>query len=98
MPPYLRIYELKLLFVWERSALRLCVVYVPWPFSQLPALSVAGLIGVTAGQAVVTATQLFSIVIGGGGERCFATSNERSSSGQDWGGLTVRHIYELSSH
>lgn len=98
MPPYLRIYELKLLFVWERSALRLCVVYVPWPFSQLPAPSVAGLIGVTAGQAVVTATQLFSIVIGGGGERCFATSDERSSSGQNWGGLTVRHIYELSSH
>lgn len=47
-----------------------------------------GLIGVTAGQAVVTATQLFSIVIGGGGERRFATSDQRSSSGQNWGGGT----------
>lgn len=58
---------------------------VPWPFSQLPAPSVAGLIGVTAGQAVVTATQLFSAVIGGGGERHLATSDQRSNSGQNRG-------------
>lgn len=90
MAPYLRIYESKLLFVWERSAPRLCVAHVPWPFSQLPAPSVAGLIGVTAGQAVVTATQLCSVMIGGGGERCFATSDERSNSGQNRGGLGGR--------
>lgn len=59
---------------------------VPWPFSQLPAPSAAGLIGVTAGQAVVTAAQLFSAVIGGGGERRLATSDLRSNSGQDRGG------------
>lgn len=71
---------------------------VHWPFSQLPAPSVAGLIGVTAGQAVVKATQLFSIVIGGGWERRFATSDERSNSGQNRGGLAIGHTCELSSH
>lgn len=73
-------------YLCGRGQRRVCALcYVPWPFSQLPAPSVAGLIGVTAGQAVVTATRLFSIVIAGGGERRFATSDERSSSGQSRG-------------
>lgn len=77
-----RIYESQLLFVWERSA----PASVPWPFSQLPGPSAAGLIGVAAGQAVVTAARLFSAVIGGGGERRPATSDLRSNSGQNRGG------------
>lgn len=42
-------------------------VCVSWPFSQLPALSVAVLIGVTTVQALVTATELFRLMTEGGG-------------------------------
>lgn len=57
------------------------------PLSQLPVLSVAGVIGVTTGQAVVTATELFTDLIGRGCKQQVAASDRRSSSGQESGGV-----------
>lgn len=55
------------------------------PLSQLPVLSVAGLIAVTAGQAAVTVTELSCNLIGPSGERRSSASDRWSSSGQEIG-------------
>lgn len=58
---------------------------VPQPLSQLPVLSVAGLIAVTTGQAAVIVTELWSNLIGPVGERGSSASDQWSSSGQEIG-------------
>lgn len=96
------------LFLWERSLCACESVCLSRPLSQLPVLSVAGLIGVTTGQAVVTATELFTALIGQGGKQQVATSNQRSTSGHDLEGVfggrvkvqaySHTHIHKLISH
>lgn len=67
------------------------------PPSQLPVPSVAGLIGVTTGQAVVTGTELFTDLIGWGGEQQVAPSNQCSSSGQELEGV-FRGVKVVQAH
>lgn len=74
---------------------RLCAAHVPRPLSHLPAQSEAGLIAVTAGQAVVTATQPLSIVMAGGGQRHFpptVTQWSESGGGED----TIQNSYHMN--
>lgn len=68
---YLRIYEF--ICVGEVTLLWWFTVWRSRPLSQLPVLSVAGLISVTTGQAVVTATKPFTDLIGRVGEQQVAT-------------------------